>query len=514
MPSGDRVHAIALSVAGAVASLAALTVYLHDPAYFDALASRLVRAMLGAQTDVAAEKGARTSSSAQEEEAHPDPNRVSDLGAIRSLLATTTLREFLAARHVGRPECAPARRDVLVLTPSQTVSEALGALAERSVISAPLLTDDRHEQLGFISVHDILSALITHIFPPGPCGYTGSKEAPEWFLLDHSPESARRILSATAEKGDTFSAKTLAEIRRGPMRGGGAWMPEAAASDATLLDVIQRYFVSSPNEPVNHRVALYRDAPAPSSGAGISRVMEVSDIFSVSDVTRFLSKWEHIKRCLTPCTVADLGVGTSSVDTVPSDSSVLRAFALMRRLGVSGLAVVEPRRGETAVERGSAEWPPVPEPVAMRFLGSISESDLRRIQPGHFDVLAMTVGEFIDKLHAPIGATPELAEEPMASARAHPLFAGNLADDGRLAGGRLSVTCAPDASVDDVLKALARNRVHRVYAVEPETKAAIRVITHSDLVRFFAAFAPPEEGEQEEARRGKKPVPFPGDAAA
>ena len=76
------------------------------------------------------------------------------------------------------------------------------------------------------------------------------------------------------------------------------------------------------------------------------------------------------------------------------------------------------------------------------------------------------------------------------------------------------MTCAPDASVDDVLKALARNRVHRVYAVEPETKAAIRVITHSDLVRFFAAFAPPEEGEQEEARRGKKPVPFPGDAAA
>ena len=37
MPSGDRVHAIALSVAGAVTSLAALTVYLHDPAYFDAL---------------------------------------------------------------------------------------------------------------------------------------------------------------------------------------------------------------------------------------------------------------------------------------------------------------------------------------------------------------------------------------------------------------------------------------------------------------------------------------------
>ena len=35
------------------------------------------------------------------------------------------------------------------------------------MISAPLLRDDRRDYLGFISVHDILSALITHMFPPG-----------------------------------------------------------------------------------------------------------------------------------------------------------------------------------------------------------------------------------------------------------------------------------------------------------------------------------------------------------
>ena len=34
----------------------------------------------------------------------------------------------------------------------------------------------------------------------------------------------------------------------------------------------------------------------------------------------------------------------------------------------------------------------------------------------------MTVGEFISKLHAPVGSAPELADEPMAAARAHPLF--------------------------------------------------------------------------------------------
>lgn len=35
------------------------------------------------------------------------------------------------------------------------------------MISAPLLRDDRRDYLGFVSVHDILSALITHMFPPG-----------------------------------------------------------------------------------------------------------------------------------------------------------------------------------------------------------------------------------------------------------------------------------------------------------------------------------------------------------
>ena len=73
--------------------------------------------------------------------------------------------------------------------------------------------------------------------------------------------------------------------------------------------------------------------------------------------------------------------------------------------------------------------------------------------------------------------------------------------EGELAGGRLSVTCAPDATSDDVLKALARNKVHRVYAVEPSTGVAVRVVTHGDLVRFFALFAPTEEDEHDPASR-------------
>ena len=59
------------------------------------------------------------------------PVMMSDLGAIRSLLATTTLGEFLAARHIGRPEGVPGPRDVLVLTPSCTLGEALSKLVSR-----------------------------------------------------------------------------------------------------------------------------------------------------------------------------------------------------------------------------------------------------------------------------------------------------------------------------------------------------------------------------------------------
>jgi CBS domain-containing protein len=59
-----------------------------------------------------------------------------------------------------------------------------------------------------------------------------------------------------------------------------------------------------------------------------------------------------------------------------------------------------------------------------------------------------------------------------------------------MTGGRLNVTISPKATLLEVIRALARNRVHRVYAVNEEAGAVDRVVTHSDLVRFFAMFAP------------------------
>ena len=496
----DRSRFAALACA-AVGS-AAVCAYLLDPAYYDALASRLLGRMSCPEEKTTRRK-----------DEDSDSPRTSDIGAIRSLLATTSLREFLAARHVGRPELAPPE-EVLVLTPSCTVGEALAKLAEKSVLSAPLLRDDRREILGFVSVGDVLGALITHMFPPGPCGYAATTEAPEWFLIDDTPDAAERITKMVLHKADAFCASSVGDVRRSRGGGDGAWLLlDETVSDPTLLDVIQTYFVDNaslwsaharvqskelerPEYRSNHRVAVYERAE--------DGEVSVKDVFSLSDVTRFLSRWEHVGRCLTPCSVADLGIGTTVVNVIDTNATVLRAFAIMHKLGVSALGVVEPREvGCPAAScLGTARaWPPNTEPVQTRLVGSVSESDLRRITAGHFDVLAMRVGDFVRELHdVSASGARKLAPDPTASARAHPFFGGALGD-GELRSGRLLVTCSEDATLFDVLKALTTHRVHRVYAVD-DGGVARRVVTHTDLVRFFACFAPTEPSERFEAAAG------------
>lgn len=394
------------------------------------------------------------------------PTWVSDMGRIRELLLGTKLRDFLKDRHKGRPEGVPSPRDVLVLTPSCTVNDALTKLSERAVLGAPYLRDDGKDFLGFVDLHDIVHALVSHMFPPGPLGTMASHDAPDWFLTDDSPACADRILTLVRDKGGDFCDRTLGSIRR--RVGDGAFI-RVDETDHSLLDVIQTHFVNAQytKPPVRHRVAVYKYAVDASRLTDAETTIEVTDVFSVSDITRFLNRWNELEKCLTPCSIVDIGVGSTRVDAVPKDAALLRCFAVMERVGVSGLGVTDDGK----------------------LIGSVSESDLRRITADRLDVLAMPVGEFIGKLHALSGEDNPLREDQMALARAHPLFRGALRT-GELTGGRLNVTVSQNATLLEVIRALARNRVHRVYAVNETTGVADRVVTHSDLVRFFALFAP------------------------
>ena len=197
------------------------------------------------------------------------------------------------------------------------------------------------------------------MFPPGPCGYASSAVAPDWFLLDASPESKKRILGMLMENGEGFCDSTIGSIRRGPRGGDGAWMLEGRYccavnidenNNPTLLDLIQRHFLpdsrvtlssgggaATTYPPLNHRVAVYRytnQGPANDNnnnttdqegsggggggGGAHGGLVEVTDIISLSDITRFLMRWNHIEHCLTPCTVKDLGVGSRDELAFPS----------------------------------------------------------------------------------------------------------------------------------------------------------------------------------------------------
>ena len=179
---------------------------------------------------------------------------------------------------------------------------------------------------------------------------------------------------------------------------------------------------------------MYKYAVDASRLTDAETTIEVTDMFSVSDITRFLNRWNELEKCLTPCSIVDIGVGSTRVDTVPKDAALLRCFAVMERVGVSGLGVTDDGK----------------------LIGSVSESDLRRITADRLDVLAMPVGEFIGKLHALFGEDNPLREDQMALARAHPLFRGVLRA-GALPGGRLNVTVSQKAPLLEGIRARARS---------------------------------------------------------
>ncbi|GBF90312.1 hypothetical protein Rsub_02418 [Raphidocelis subcapitata] len=87
----------------------------------------------------------------------PSELRIDDAGggagfaAVRALLASTTLGQYLAAKPPST---------VLTLTTAQTAGQALRALAAASVLSAPLFDAGSGDFVGFLDLNDILRAFL------------------------------------------------------------------------------------------------------------------------------------------------------------------------------------------------------------------------------------------------------------------------------------------------------------------------------------------------------------------
>jgi CBS domain-containing protein len=144
--------------------------------------------------------------------------------------------------------------------------------------------------------------------------------------------------------------------------------------------------------------------------------------------------------------------------TVPEAASAVDAFRSLNAKGVSGVAIVGPK-GD--------------------LVGTLSASDVRCLAPGVFSQLLLPVRQFLSMnvprpphgsgggggavLASPRGPSPEPLPLPLA--------------------GR--VLCAqPTSSLANVIAALVRQRVHRVYITDSDS-APVGVVTATDVLNVL-----------------------------
>lgn len=190
---------------------------------------------------------------------------------------------------------------------------------------------------------------------------------------------------------------------------------------------------SSLRPRVNHRLAIL-------DGNGA-----VTDVFSQSDLVRFINKHADRLGPLAQASLTELGLGCSSglgsgrgLVCVTDCTPAIEAFFKMRKEGVSALAVLS---GEGALS------------------GCLSPSDLRGLTEATLPLLALPCGQFVQRMR-------EYRGEP------------------DLAGG--AVQCPPTACFGEVIAQLCQRRVHRVFVVE-EAARPVGVVTLTDVIRVVVS---------------------------
>lgn len=375
-----------------------------------------------------------------------------ELSTAASWLEGTTLAQLLSSR--------PRRRPIHQLEHSQTVAEALTALHDHDVLSAPLVSEPlalpealdggdhvtRVDQevptfLGFLDVGDLLAALVREL-------PAGTHTEQEWFdVLTAVTKRAfmSRKLIAVASRGDgdlVFQGSLQASLRR------------------LVLDGFLRGGAAADTEHVNHRIAVF-------DGHG-----RISDVVSQLDVVRFVSA--HASDALGDLrfkSVAALLRTQRDVVTVDENTPTVEAFRTMLDRAVSGVGVTAkpPRVGS----------PPV-------LVGSLSASDVRGLLPEHLTALGLPVREFLELLHGERYASAQ-GQVRRSSWSGRPAF---FPDNRARGPPGLSlhlplVTYTSATRLDELIVALVQNKVHRAWLID-ENGSVSGVCTLTDVLRLLA----------------------------
>lgn len=391
------------------------------------------------------------------------------LAPVQNLLASTSLNDYLAARP-------PAT--VVTVSDTDRLDTVLALLSSRAILSAPVFKAGTARCLGFVSVADVLRAVLA------------------WAAVGTGASPAARA------EGLQRAATRLARerVRDLGKANDGALLWRKAEGGMSLLDVVRLGFLRGGGAPPVHRVAIYdvldeddggawtgsaggggsgdaaaepsTSTPSPALAGAPVRFVAV---LSQTDVVAFLAKRAAADPAstlgpLAAARVGDLNVASAPVVSVPAGMPAAHAFAALLDRGgqVSAAAVVAQTQGDDGCAPGAV-------------VADCSSRSLRGLSSDRVTALARPILDFLRAPAAPAcstdGAATAAAEWGVIGADAAPLPLAEVAP----------ARVAPGASFGELLTLLAGGgaRRHRAYVVDGDGRPQ-GIISLTDVLRLIA----------------------------
>ncbi|KAG2498893.1 hypothetical protein HYH03_003084 [Edaphochlamys debaryana] len=365
---------------------------------------------------------------------------------VRSWLSNESLQNFVNSHH----------KEIVALQKDAPLATALQVLAERQVLSVPVL-DEEGEYLGAFSVGDALRTLMTEL---------DSQLGKGWF------ERLSSIKAAELEAvGTSVTSKKVASVTHP----GDLWLK--GDSKTTVLTVIKEGFqVLEPKG--HHRIFVVDPAKAHTvtvSGATVvinikpgtekpeASGLRPTDIVSQMDVVKLLSEHKDKLELVMPKTLEELEIFEGSVFTIHASATALEAFHHMAVDHKSCLGIVD---------------------NTGKLIGNVSISDLKFVGPKNYALLNVSVAEF-----AVIVAGKGPSQEEAINGARVPGAAGNNWTE--VLKDLPLPTLKPSSTFGQLLETMASQSLHRLYIVDEEDGKPVSIVTLTDVLREIIKPEPP-----------------------
>uniref|UniRef100_A0A0G4GI98 CBS domain-containing protein n=1 Tax=Chromera velia CCMP2878 TaxID=1169474 RepID=A0A0G4GI98_9ALVE len=364
------------------------------------------------------------------------------------------IREFLDSQEVSSL-LAENKRCLVSLPETATVAEGLQTLAKEGILSVPILDQDG-EYEGALSVGDCLKNFTTML----------EGNHPRW--IDFADDIREESIRACAK---LFLAKPVQKLQHP----GELWLMTAGFKSSVLdacvesfniqeLHVHHRLYLCAPAQAEAHTETKGTEVTVVSVAPGSEKPgatgLKVSHVLSQTDVVRLIHKnadkfSEILSKTVDEVELTDHAVFTTSVTT-----SALKAFGFMAKDKKSSIGLVD--------EDG-------------KLVGNLSSSDIRFCSnEDDFPLLLHPAGLFSLAVHGVSGAASK-ADLLEGKGPSPSDLTGKWGD---VMSAWPLVSVKEESTLKEVLDALVKHSIHRVYVLDGEGKP-VSIITLTDLLRLF-----------------------------